>query len=539
MTVSLFGIIAVQTLWISYAIKTEQAAFDKLVYDALKRGVDKVEREEVFYFLNNKINLPEPPKPLFPDPELDSIMQSYSHSGYNDFDFSVRTKLTDSNGFSTIVINGGTTVNERNTEGRSKRIISYDNKIPQAEEDTRVNIIIEESFHNLTNQMDSLQQKLLIQVEKERVVEEKIELFEKNIEQWVMEYQFDDRRMQVLSDDKKISDNIASALINNGINLEFQYQLFQKENDTNIIIKSVPESTQLQPFRYKTELYPNDIFRSDIYISLDFPHIKNHIYNSVALLIIGSLVFTIIILITFGVTIYFIQKQKKISEIKSDFINNMTHEFKTPIASISLASSAMESPKVMGNSERISYYIDIIKKENKRMNNQVEKVLQMAQIDNHDFNLSLQTTDVHEIIENVANILSMRANEKRGRIITSLKAKCREIELDEIHFANVLNNLIDNALKYNSNKPEILLETSIRNNKFILEVSDNGDGMSKEIQKHIFDKFYRKPSGNIHNVKGFGLGLSYVKAIIEAHGGEISVSSEPGHGSKFTIVLNC
>jgi two-component system phosphate regulon sensor histidine kinase PhoR len=217
----------------------------------------------------------------------------------------------------------------------------------------------------------------------------------------------------------------------------------------------------------------------------------------------------------------------------------MTHEFKTPIATINLASDTMGSPKVLGNDNQIKYYLDIIRQENKRMNNQVEKVLQMALIENRDFQLDFQKTDIHPIIENTVKVAELTAKEKGGKVVSVLRATCSEIPVDEIHFANIINNLLDNALKYTEKEPEILVETFTKDNKLMVRISDNGVGMTKEVQKYIFDKFYRKPSGNIHNVKGFGLGLSYVKAIVDAHGGHISVYSEPRNGSIFTLAFDC
>lgn len=563
MSVSLVGIIIVQALWISHAIKTERAAFDRTVYDALKRGVDNLEQDQIFMFMNEKIDLPEPPDYLGHsefeeyiyrnDYHIDSIFTVHTHDiNIADPNISYYSTITatNGNGNSAVVvfIDSGNVNIQRKVKRPSN--IKFKTKFFDAEQlDEILNLAkltesgIEIQLYNdlliLENQMDSIQRIVLREVEKGKVVTEKLSKFQEGIDKWVVEYQFEDKRYEYLSHIGDIDNIISEALINNGIKLDFNFQLIKKDRDSTKVIKSMPDTSLVMPYKYQTELYPTDYFRTGTYITLDFPGLNQFIYRSVALLIIGSLVFTIIILITFGFTLYYIQKQKKISEIKSDFINNMTHEFKTPIATISLASSAIESQKVMGNSEKISYYIDIIKKENKRMNSQVERVLQMAQLDNQDFNLNLQKINVHEIIENVANILSIRSKDKGGRIITSLKASCYNIAVDEVHFANILNNLIDNALKYNNNPPEILLETSIRNSKFVLEVSDNGLGMSKEVQKHVFDKFYRKPSGNIHNIKGFGLGLSYVKAIVEAHGGEVSVDSELGNGSKFTILLKC
>jgi len=563
MSVSLVGIIFVQALWISHAIKTERANFDRAVYDALKRGVDNLEQDEIFMFMNERIHLPEPPDHF---EHTESGDEFYRNAYHDDSIVRVHTKdinvdapnnsyystvtTTDGNGSSTIVVfNDSVNVNVQ-TNAKRPSNIKFNTKF--FDEDQLDEILelaeitgsgIEIQLNNeliiLENKLDSMQRVVLNEVEKGKIVTEKISKFQENIDKWVVEYQFEDNRFEYLSHSGDIDNIISEALINNGIKLDFHFQLIKKDEDGSEVIKSLPDTSLILPFKYQTELYATDFFNSGTFITLDFPGLNKLIYRSVALLIIGSLVFTLIILITFGFTLYYIQKQKKISEVKSDFINNMTHEFKTPIATISLASSAIESPKVIGNSEKTSYYVDIIKKENKRMNSQVERVLQMAQIENHDFNLSLQKINVHEIIENVANVLTIRSNDKGGRIITSLKASCYNIAVDEVHFANVLNNLIDNALKYNNNPPEILLETNIRNGKFVLEVSDNGMGMSKEVQKHVFDKFYRKPSGNIHNIKGFGLGLSYVKAIIEAHGGEVSLDSELGNGSKFIITLKC
>jgi signal transduction histidine kinase len=217
----------------------------------------------------------------------------------------------------------------------------------------------------------------------------------------------------------------------------------------------------------------------------------------------------------------------------------MTHEFKTPIATISLATDTMNSPKILGKEKETKYYLDIIRQENKRMNKQVEKVLQMALIENEDFQLDFQLTDAHPIIESACQVIELNVKKNEGKIVSVLRATCSKILLDEIHFANVLTNIFDNAVKYNEKSPEILVETYNKDDQFFIRISDNGTGMSKEVQEHIFDKFYRKPSGNIHNVKGFGLGLSYVKAIVNAHGGTIKVSSEVGNGSTFTLGFNC
>ena len=223
--------------------------------------------------------------------------------------------------------------------------------------------------------------------------------------------------------------------------------------------------------------------------------------------------------------------------MKTDFINNMTHEFKTPIATISLASDSILSPAILDNKDKIIRFINIIKQENKRMLSQVEKVLQMAQIEKRNVELKFHPFDLHDIIRDAVVNAELKVQAKGGSISTQLEATNAEITGDITHISGIINNLLDNAEKYTPNNPEIVIST--RNVKGGIEftIADNGIGMSKDALKNIFEKFYRVHTGNIHNVKGFGLGLSYVKAMVEAHHGKVSVRSETGKGSAFTVML--
>jgi len=215
----------------------------------------------------------------------------------------------------------------------------------------------------------------------------------------------------------------------------------------------------------------------------------------------------------------------------------MTHELKTPLATISLAIDALTNEKVIHDSDKVRYYSSMIKDENKRMNKQVEKILQAARIERQDIKLNLQKLDAHEIINKVADNLSLQIQEKNGSLSLSLDADKHVIEADEVHFSNIVFNLLDNAIKYSKENLHIEVSTKIMNGMLAIVVKDNGIGMNRETQSRVFEKFYRAHTGNIHNVKGFGLGLSYVKATVEAHQGKVNVDSSLGKGSTFTVML--
>jgi signal transduction histidine kinase len=289
--------------------------------------------------------------------------------------------------------------------------------------------------------------------------------------------------------------------------------------------------------RYKTLLFPNDIFSKPDYLILHFPGSFKYVLASMWFMVAGSSLFTLIIVLGFTYTIQVIFRQKKLSDIKSDFINNMTHEFKTPIATISLASDSIRDFRVSQNKEKLEYFLNIIRDENKRMNAQVENVLQMAQIEKGELTVRKELVNIHELIEKAVGLILLQVESKEGQITALPEATNPVVTGDPMHLSNVIFNLLDNANKYSPLKPQLTIRTSNGQDTLVITVQDKGMGMTKETQKKIFEKFYRVPTGNIHDIKGFGLGLSYVKAIVEQHGGEISVTSEPGHGSTFEIIL--
>jgi two-component system phosphate regulon sensor histidine kinase PhoR len=272
-------------------------------------------------------------------------------------------------------------------------------------------------------------------------------------------------------------------------------------------------------------------------IIVTVPAYKKQVLASLKWVFIGAAAFMLVIIAAFYVTLKTLINQRKLSEIKSDFINNMTHEFKTPLATISLAVDALRNERVQADKEKSRYFSSIIKEENVRMNKHVETILQAALMERQELQLNLQSLHAHTIINDIQENYQLQLKEKEGEITVRLNAKNDLIKADEVHFMNLLSNLIDNAIKYSKEKPRIIISTHCSKKYFIIRVEDNGIGMNKETVKRIFEKFYRAHTGNLHNVKGFGLGMSYVKTVIDAHKGRIKVESTPGKGSTFTVEM--
>ena len=294
------------------------------------------------------------------------------------------------------------------------------------------------------------------------------------------------------------------------------------------------EYSYVKSSQYKTKLFPTDINDPGV-LYVFFPTKSSVVWGRLWLDLLLSLLFAMIILGSFAYTIRVILQQKKLSEMKNDFINNMTHEFKTPIATISLASDSITNPSVIGNPDKIKRFADIIRQENKRMHGQVEKVLQMALVERGRIKLNFSNVNIHHVIDQAVSNMSLQVERREGSVMAQLNAEKCDVEGDLNHISNVINNLLDNANKYSPEKPEITVSTRNISNGIEVTVADKGIGMSKEAKKRIFEKFYRVHTGNLHDVKGFGLGLAYVKAMLTAHKGSVDVKSELGKGSSFIL----
>lgn len=331
----------------------------------------------------------------------------------------------------------------------------------------------------------------------------------------------------------EIIETISSQLKKNNIEMDFDYVIRNEFQRAPVSWSPREANKDRNSFDVKINLDINGIYV--LYVQLYEP--KNYLLKRTSWMITSSIIFSIFIIGAFAITLRTVLRQRKVGEIKSDFINNMTHEFKTPLATVSLAADALRTEKVQQDPEKIKYFTDIIKDENNRMNKQVQKILEAAKLERSNIELNLQPLHVHQYIEQAANNSEINIHSKNGQIHMHLYAKNDRIEGDEVHISNIIFNLIDNAVKYCETVPEINIYTHSNRNSLFIKIEDNGIGMDKETMKHVFEKFYRAHTGNVHNVKGFGLGLSYVKAVVEAHNGKIKVDSTLGKGSTFTIEL--
>lgn len=330
---------------------------------------------------------------------------------------------------------------------------------------------------------------------------------------------------------------LKASLLDRGIELIYDFGIYDPLEERFTIESIMDSKDKLQSSDLRASLFPNDIMGEAGYLVIRFPGQQTYLLSKIWVTLLSSLIFIIIILVCFSYAIHTIFRQKKLSEIKNDFINNMTHEFKTPISTVSLACEALRDEQIRNTEGLNQRYLGIIHDENKRLGLQVEKVLQMAVIERNDFELKLEEVNVHEIIEKAMANIQIQVSSKGGKVMRDLKAINQKIVADQMHLTNIVYNLLDNANKYSAEKPSIKIMTMDHAKGIVIKIMDKGIGMSKDVINKIFDKFYRIPTGNLHDVKGFGLGLAYVKSMIEAHGGEIKVQSEPKKGSVFTIFL--
>lgn len=538
MSVSLVGIVAMQLFWIQNAISIQKEQFDRKVNDALTDVVANLEKNENYLLITQ--NLDEIGQQFdFQFQGLDSLMDYQlrisdslnvrlstlnikneklewlqkdlmtNHKIFSFFDSAQTQFDSDNSSPQTVVI---TTV--------------YDDSLFSGSEGNR-------QFFDYKSNDESKQITINTSVRVEQRSEELSDMFNK----MVVEVESFHLPIEQRLDKNYLQSQLRKSLENKGLTDDFEFAVVTGTGEVLMPVKSAGFTEKNLERPYRISLFPNDIFQQPNFLLVAFPAQQKYLFDSIFFLLLGSIVFTLVIIITFSVTILAIIKQKKFSEIKSDFINNMTHEFKTPIATISLAADSINNPKVLEFPDKVKYFTNIIKEENSRMNAQVENVLQMSLIDKREFDLQLKDLDVHIIIHRAAQNIRLLLERKEGEMVLDLKAENPVIQSDENHLYNIITNLLDNALKYSPMQPFIKVISENTADGICITVEDNGIGISKDAQHKVFDKFFRVSTGNIHNVKGFGLGLSYVKAIVLAFKGEVRVESEIGKGSRFSVIL--
>lgn len=351
-------------------------------------------------------------------------------------------------------------------------------------------------------------------------------------------------------DNHKLDKIVRTELLDQGIKSTYDYAIYSKKNDNFVIlngnyvveIKNEGQSSNagsedgLYNSNYRINLY-DDNRKAPGYLILYFPDKSSSLWSQSWGIILISLVLTLFLIGGFIYNVYTILRQKRVSEMRTDFINNMTHEFKTPIATISLASDALFNEKVRNERSKVDKFLGIIKQENTRMLNQVEKVLQIALLDKEEFQLNVVDVDIHELLNQTVEHSILQVNKRNGTITSKFDAEQFIVMGDITHLSNVFHNIMDNAYKYTEDVPDFHVSTKNVSKGIEIVFNDNGIGMSKDAVKHIYEKFYRVHTGNVHDVKGFGLGLSYVKKIIDEHKGKITVNSVHGEGTSFKLFL--
>jgi len=537
LSLALLGIVLVQFLWIRRAFNENGQRFDRNVSEVLDKVADRLEKQENLNVLSKRVEV------IYTDQKGKGTRKKGQGNSGEQKVKSEKQKTNIEERRVTIpkVVSPSTIINSGNINKRLK--IVHENDM-----DTNSKIVIWVSDSNPSPRR-SFSYSIVTKINGDSVVTDISENgLKKKIRQRKEDLNkvFDQMANEISTAVVPLSARVPKVLVeketrkfldNKGITIPFEYAVISDKNDSLTGIQSRGFRKEYVNTSYKENLFPDDLLLKPYKLAIYFPERRTYLLHSFTYLMILSAVFSLLIALAFTGTVIMLLKQKKISDVKSDFINNLTHEFKTPIATMTVALDSIENEQVISDPGKIRSITKVMREENRRMNSHVEQVLQMALIENKEIRLNLEPVDVHELLTRAVDCILLQVNNREGIINTHFDAGRCMVMADEMHLYNVFMNLLDNANKYSPDKPEIDILTTSQGEKIEIVVSDKGIGMTREAQKKIFGKFYRVPTGNIHTVKGFGLGLSYSKAITEAHGGGMTVSSNKGSGSRFTIAL--
>jgi two-component system phosphate regulon sensor histidine kinase PhoR len=515
-SIALVGLIAIQVYWVKNAIALREEHFEQSVNDALKSVVRRYEKQMAAAKIVKKFNFRKQGIRTFSTSDNGSSMlkdSSVDGTRYKPQNNKVNIRVVEEVSED---VNGVITKKTREKNYSADTLTN------------EVNLKTETDGPVYFNKIDSSELR-------EKWFSHQSDMVNDIFDELVSVNVYNDYNKKI---DTLIIDSIVKAeLAEKGVTAKYEFMICSPLNHKNCTDSCSSMERKFLESNYKVNLSPDNIFIAPQYLSVYFPHQKRYLLSSMWSMLLVFAAFLSTLIFSFYYTISTIFKQKKLSEIKNDFISNMTHEFKTPISTISLACEVLNDKSVEKSEERVGKYIRMIGDENKRLSLLVENILQTAILDKGKFKLKITPVDIHTLIEQTITNIRLQVENKEGEITKELNATQSIVNADRIHITNIVFNLIDNALKYSSEKPSIKISTNNDADGIFISVKDNGIGISKENQKRIFDTMYRVPTGNVHNVKGFGLGLSYVKAIVEKHGGSIAVESELNKGSTFTVYL--
>ena len=511
MSISLIGIIFVQSFWIKTTLDNRERQFSLNVNQALKAVTESIKDREMRDYLAVYQKL------------IDSIGEPQESQLTSVFQYINRNQNTNQ----TFVYSHGILEEDYNITSSLLESQSSDTTNIKDYKSLKTTTIIDDAFDREMQNMSSIER--LQRVEKMSL-----------IDRAKYESVFSD--LAKLKPIHKRVNNVEIELLlqrelrERDLDLDYDYRVFDGELATKV---GSDRYTNLEGIeKFSMPLFANDKGETNFSLVIGFPNRVSYLRSSISFLIILSIIFTLVIIISFVSTILSSIRQKNISEMKTDFINNMTHEFKTPIATIDLALNAVKNEKVKKDNTLVDKYLSIIKEENKRMNLQVENVLKISQLENKNILLNKTKTNINDIILKSVASVKLLLDEKNGSIDLKLSENIIEFEFAFDEMINVFINILDNSIKYSKEEPKIHIESFMDLNLIKVKITDNGIGMSTKVKNKIFENFYRETKGNIHNVKGHGLGLSYVKKIVDLHGGTISVSSDLNKGTSFTLSFN-
>lgn len=505
---SLIGLIVVQFYWIENAIEIKEEQFVQLVNKGVGNIIDEIENREM---VSQVVNEMEPFHDISPTgaPSINYTSSQLSQKAF---------QLSSTNTEKEIFV-----INESDSLNISAQLQMLGNNFMKLGSKSSMQLSEkskQSSFGNLN----------LSNTYNEKVDNRKV--FVENVVNKLIQIdvELEDRLEQDIVED--IMQRTFSSL---GIDIDYEYVIVK--NNLTTIFGSQSFDGKKASRLFKARLFPNDIFSKDNFLQVYFPDQKNFILRSTGLMTMLSGVLMLIMIFGFAISIHIMFKQKRLSQVKNDFVNNMTHELKTPISTISLASQMLKDDSIPIEAKNIGHISGIIDDESKRLSYQVEKVLKTALFEQGQIKLKRKNLDVHHIIESVIKNFEIQVKSRNGELIKQLEAISFMAFVDEVHFTNIIFNLLDNAVKYSKNEPRITIATRDTKLGLCVSVADEGIGIKKQDQKRIFDQFYRVSTGNVHDVKGFGLGLSYVKKIVDAHQGEIKLKSEYNKGTIFDIFI--